>query len=45
MHVGAHGGGGHLFSFGILYVAGLKDFEEKDQLHLHITKDISQEKF
>ena len=35
---------GHLFAFGILYEAGLEDFENKDQLHLHITKNISQEK-
>lgn len=38
------GWGYFLFAFGILYEAGLEDFEEKDQLHLHITKNISQEK-
>lgn len=45
LHTGVHGGGGHfLLSFSILYEAGLGDFEEKNQLHLHITKNISQEK-
>lgn len=45
MHTGVHGRGGHfLFPFSILYEAGRGDFEEKNQLHLHMTKNISQEK-